>query len=278
MSKRNLTLLIIGLVIIGIIAFVFFSSYNSSSQSGNTGTNTNFFSNLLSFGRKNTGTDTSPANISGFTQNTNNENSTPQNLVKVSSMPVAGFGVFMKERFVNLPVVTPENTTSPNLPLSGEATSTTVSGVTTSPPDKGDLGGSKTAKILKPTPPPTEFIPSLRYVAKATGNIYETFADTIDETQFTTTTIPQVYDAYFSNNCTDVAMRYLNDDGKTIETFVGTLPSEVLGEDTLSSTELKGSFLPENVTNINVSPDTKNIFYLFADAEVHCCEDFSDIR
>ena len=58
-------------------------------------------------------------------------------------------------------------------------------------------------------------------------------------------------------------MRYLNDDGKTIETFIGSLPKEILGQDTMTDNEIKGSFLPENITNINISPDTSRLFYLF---------------
>jgi len=161
----------------------------------------------------------------------------------------------MKERFVELPLVIPALPPIPELNAvpPKESTPSTSS---------GPSAKSKT-KVVKPTPPPTEFIPTLRYVDKATGKIYETFADEISESQFTTTVIPKVYDAYFSGKGNTVLMRYLNDDGQTIETFIGSLPKEILGEDSTSDTEIKGSFLPENISNISISRDTTKLFYLF---------------
>lgn len=115
----------------------------------------------------------------------------------------------------------------------------------------------------KPTPPPTEFVPALRYVSRATGNIYQTFADKIDERKFSTTVIPKVYEALFGNRGESVVMRYLKDDGKTIETFVGNLPREVLGEDTTENNDIRGNFLPENVQDMSLSSDASKLFYLF---------------
>ena len=256
MTKRNLTLLIIVLIIISTIAFGFLYFYNPSGNTGTGTPGTNFLSNLLPFGKSttNTSTPTPPADVSGYVPPAVTEVPVQQqNLTKVSTMPIAGFGVFQKERFVEMPVVIPSPT--PALPEGeGENTNTTPSPSPTLPKGKG---------VAKPTPPATEFVPALRYTAKADGKVYETFADAINETQFTTTVIPKVYDAYFANKCQSVAMRYLNDDGKTIETFVGALPKEVLGGDTASDTEIKGSFLPENISDLNVSPDTLSLFYLF---------------
>jgi hypothetical protein len=248
MSKRNLIIIIIAAVIIIIGYFAFSSFFGAPSQLGSVSTGTNFISNLLPFGKTKTVTPTpeAPANVSGYVPPTTTTTEAPKILNKVSSMPIAGYGVFMKERFVAVPVVVP--------PVVAPSITTPTTGTTTSKTTKG---------VVKPTPPPTEFVPALRYAAKATGNIYETFADAINEAQFTTTVIPRVYDAYFANNCASVAMRYLNNDGKTIETFIGALPQEILGGDTTTSTNLTGSFLPENITSINISPDTKSLFYLF---------------
>jgi hypothetical protein len=106
-------------------------------------------------------------------------------------------------------------------------------------------------------------MPALRYVDRATGNIYETFADKIEEKKFSTTVIPKVYEAYWGNGGNSVIMRYLKDDEKTIETFAGNLPKEYLGADTTVANEVKGAFLPEDVENMSVSPDAGSIFYLF---------------
>ena len=128
-------------------------------------------------------------------------------LNKVSSMPVAGFGIFRKEKFKK------------------------------------------------------EFASALRYVDKATGNIYQTFADEIDERQFSATIIPKIYEAYFGNNAESVVMRYLKTDDRTIETFIGSVPKELLGGDTTEKNEIKGYFLPENITDVSISPDGSKILY-----------------
>jgi len=121
MSKRNVTLLIIVLVVILIGVFGFLYLNNPSSQPGSATTGTNFLSNLLSFGRNKAAqpTTTTPANVSGYVPGAAAE-IPAEKLIKISSMPVAGFGVFMKQRFVTVPVVVPTNTTPPSLPLSGE--------------------------------------------------------------------------------------------------------------------------------------------------------------
>jgi len=106
-------------------------------------------------------------------------------------------------------------------------------------------------------------MPALRYVDRATGNIYQTFADKIEEKRFSTTIIPTVYEAIFGNKGESVIMRYLKADARTIVTFVGTLPKELLGGDTTSNNEIKGIFLPEDIKDISLSGDTGSAFYLF---------------
>ncbi len=233
MSKRNVILLIIVLAIIVVVVFGFFYFYQPASQPG-TVTGTNFLANFLPFGKSTTTAPTNtttPVNVSGYVSPT--ETTSNAILKKVSSFPIAGYGVFMKERFKDVPTTTPASTSTP------------------------------TTTTTKPTAPLTEFAPSLRYVNKATGNIYQTFADQIDERQFSSTIIPKVYEAYLGNNGESVIMRYLKDDYKTIETFVGALPKEYLGADSSGKNEITSSFLPENISDVSISPDASKIFYLF---------------
>jgi len=257
MSKRKLTILII--ILIAIVAVVFgfsyFSKISTTSPTGET-QGINFISQFFPIGKKTTTQvpKTPPANISGFEQAPAAE--VPEfNLTKVSSMPIAGFGVFMKERFKEVPVVVPE---TPLLDEEGVGGGEDLlpPRPTGTPPK---IGGKKS----KPTPPPTEFIPALRYVERATGNIYQTFADKIDERKFSETVIPNVYEASLANNGESVVMRYLKTDEKSIETFAGALPKEFLGADTTGGNKLTGIFLPENTTDISISPDTLKMFYLF---------------
>ena len=241
MSKRNLILLIIILVIAIIAFFGFLFSQPNGATPGAGSIGTNFISQFNPFGNGTTTTKppvvTPPVDISGNQPNPPMQ--TNSKLIKVSSMPIAGYTVFSKERLKDVPIVTPA--TAP------DTTTTLV------------IPKAST----KPTPPLTEFMPALRYVDRATGNIYQTFADKIEERKFSGTVIPQIYEALFGNKGLSVVMRYLKGDGRTIETFVGNLPKELLGADTTVPNEIKGIFLPENIKDISLSPDTLSIFYLF---------------
>lgn len=230
MSKRNVILIAIILVVIAAVIWGFFYFYQPQSQTTDTTVGTNFFANFLPFGTGKTtiptGT-TLPVDISGFEPAPEGEVQDTM-LKKVSSFPITGFGIFMKERFKDI------------------VTAPTPEGVE-----------------VKPVSPPTEFMPALRYVNKATGNIYQTFADRIDERKFSSTTVPMVYEAYLGNKGESVIMRYLRSDNKTIETFVGALQKEYLGADSVGTNEINGSFLPENIFDVSMSPDASKIFYLF---------------
>jgi len=240
MSKRNFILLIIILVIVTTITlFYFYSNKQESSLPSSSGTN--FLSEFFPFtdNTKKPPTDTeNPIDISGYVPPTT-EVVSVNKLKKVSNLPIAGYGVFMKEKFKDVSIV-------PVPPVIENPVEVTTKTVT-----------------KKPTPPQTEFVPALRYIEKATGNVYQTFADKIDERKITTTIIPQIYEASFGNKGESVIIRYLKEDTKTIETFVGSLPKEMLGGDTSEKSEITGSFLPENITDLSVSSDTLKIFYLF---------------
>jgi hypothetical protein len=210
MSKRNFILIVIILVIVIAVVFGFFYFYQPANKTDTT-EGTNFFANFLPFGKSKTTTpvDTNqPIDISGYVPPAETDISTLK-LKKISNFPIAGYGIFMKEKELGI------------------------------------------------------FSPALRYVNKATGNIYQTFADRIDERKFSSTVVPKVYEAFFGNEGESVVMRYLKGDNKTIETFIGILQKEYLGADSIGTNEVTGSFLPENISDISVSPDASKIFYLF---------------
>lgn len=236
MSKRNFILLIIILIIITVVALGFFYFYQpEDTTSGGEGTN--FLSQFNPFGNTTTepppGTETPVYDLSPTSEP---GTEILASLKRISSMPVAGYGIFKKERFKEVPIVTPQ------VAQEGESLLETIA--------------------PKPTPPETEFVTALRYVARASGNIHQTFADKIDERKFSSTVIPRVHEAYFGNKGESVVMRYLKTDDITIETFVGNIPKEVLGADTTGDNEVKGSFLPANIKDVSISPDNLKLFYL----------------
>jgi hypothetical protein len=241
MSKRNFILLIIILVAVLVIFLGFLFMRKGPAAPGEEGGGINFLSQFNPFagnsGKPGGTTIPPPENISGYEPPAEQEG---LDFVKVSSMPVAGYGTFKKERFKEVPVA---------------------------PPETPEDAAAKTSSPLKPTPPQTEFVTAVRYVDRATGNIFQTFADKLEERKFSATVIPKVYEALFGNSGNSVIMRYLKADDNTIETFVGSLPQEILGGDSTGENEVRGTFLPSNITDMSVSSDGKSIFYMFNSGE-----------
>lgn len=242
MSIRNFKLLIILITIILLVVMVSVISKKTPEgvEEANTEKSINFFADFLPFGKKKTNNEnvaTAPSDIS----NNGETDSLDKNLIltKVSSMPVSGFGVFQKERFIDIPVIVPA-------PPSTDT-------VNTEPVNP--------APENVQTAPPTEFAPMVRYIEKVSGNVYQTFADILNEKKVSQTIVRGVRDGRFADTGKSVIMRYLKGDGETIASFVGSLPEDVLGADS-SNNEVKGSFLPENVLDLSISPDTSKIFYL----------------
>jgi hypothetical protein len=231
MSKRNFILLIIVVIIIlaGVAGFLYFKKDSTMPSNDNESEGTNFISQFNPFASNPApGTTSTPPPSDTGEYQPGTEGEVPAlKLQKISSMPVAGFTTFSKER------------------LKEGAT----------------------------TKPLTEFAPAVRYVERATGNIYQTFVDKIKEQKFSSTIIPKVHEAYFGNRGESVIMRYLKENGRTIETFYSILPKDLLVINTQTQTttepvtettkEIKGGFLPEDVKDISVSPDGSKIFYLF---------------
>lgn len=114
---------------------------------------------------------------------------------------------------------------------------------------------------LHAQPPETVKKAVARFVEKKSGNVYDVLADSLESKRLTNTTIPHIAEAFFVNDAANVLLRYLRDDNRTIETFLGKLPTEKWGADA-EPLDLKGVFMSQNILDISVSPDTKRIFTL----------------
>jgi hypothetical protein len=241
MSQKNLKLLIALIVIILAVVLSYFYLGNGpkTTTPKDTSSGDNFFADLLNFGggKKPTSDTTgdTPADISDRTPGEEIVVG-DMKLVRISSMPVAGYTAFDEERFSYVPDVTPET----------------------------EEGGDETEKnSVIPTAPSTEKSPAVRYVAKQNGNIFQTFADFINERRFSDTLIPSVQEAFFGNSGETVIMRYVKSDNMTIATWSGTLPKDVVGSDSSALNKITGTFLTDNITDISVSPDSNRVFYVF---------------
>lgn len=97
--------------------------------------------------------------------------------------------------------------------------------------------------------PKYEQAPSIRYVERMNGHIYKMFLDTKIKEKISNSTIPSIYEAFFDTTGQTVIYRYLSED-KTINSFIATLGAP------------KGEFLPQNISDLNISQDKTKFFYL----------------
>lgn len=95
----------------------------------------------------------------------------------------------------------------------------------------------------------TEQAPSIRYVERMNGHMYKMFLDTKIKEKISNSTIPSIYEAFFDGNANTVIYRYLSSD-KVVSSFMATLGTP------------KGEFLPQNISDLSISPDQNKFFYL----------------
>lgn len=119
------------------------------------------------------------------------------------------------------------------------------------PTNTNKITGTKKTKVTAAPPTPTtEPVPSIRYMKRNDGHIYEKYLDTGATGQISNSTIPEVYEGLFSSNPNNVIYRLLGQDDKTIKTAYGVLGGRDSG------------FLPDNTLDLSISPNGNNIFYL----------------
>lgn len=109
----------------------------------------------------------------------------------------------------------------------------------------------KNKKVAPKAPTPKfEVVPSLRYVERVTGHIYQMYLDTKIEGKNSNSTIPSIAEALFDNTAKSVIYRYLSSDTNSISSFIGTLGGT------------KSEFLPSNIVDISISGDETKFFYI----------------
>ncbi len=113
---------------------------------------------------------------------------------------------------------------------------------------------------LKALIPQKETVVAIRYIDSESGTVHQIMLDTNEDRRVTETRIPKIHEAFFASGGTRALLRYIKEDTQSIETFAGTVPAVSASGD--STLEMKGSFLPENIMALVVSPDGTKIFYL----------------
>ena len=228
MSRTKFTLIILGTILImGLFGWIGYVYFSNKNATDNTALTVRDF---FPFGRPSPAAPvTEPGNTIGQpTQTDTTGPYVPPRLRKITTFAVAGFIPLTKER--ELPPVID--------PLTG------------------------LPKPLKPKEKPkTETIPLVRFTARSNGNVYEVGSDSQEQTTVSSTYIPKIYEALFGGRGDNVIFRYL-DENNNVQSYLATVPKR---DSTIK--DLVGTFLPENILNISISPDTTKYFYLFKTGE-----------
>lgn len=104
------------------------------------------------------------------------------------------------------------------------------------------------------------------YMERGTGNIYKINLDGTEKTRLSNTTIPKIFETFWSPKSDKIIARYFeeaeqNDIKLKIKTFVANI-GQMLKATSTSGAELKGIALPPTVSEIAVSPFEDKVFYL----------------
>lgn len=96
----------------------------------------------------------------------------------------------------------------------------------------------------------------VRWVDRATGNIYETSSSTLETARVSNTTIRKIYEAYFvDKKGSGIIFRDLFDQTDAIRTRYGKIQISTSSEQNLSFVDL-----PVNITSLTISPNRDQIF------------------
>lgn len=96
-----------------------------------------------------------------------------------------------------------------------------------------------------------------RFMEQGSGHVYEYDMKNRREYRISNTSVPQIAEAFWSQDGTVVAFRY--EDGGTLKAAVGELATT-----TEERAFLKVHFLPEGIRSLALSPDGKNVFYIIS--------------
>ena len=100
----------------------------------------------------------------------------------------------------------------------------------------------------------------VRYIEKSSGRVFDIdMSIPSARTRITNTTIPRVREAFFSQNGSNVLIRYL-DDGGSIQSYYSQVPKATSSEAFRNGVDLKGSFLAENIVDVSVLPSSGRLF------------------
>lgn len=106
--------------------------------------------------------------------------------------------------------------------------------------------------------------PMVRYVDKATGNVFESSLRLIGQKRVTNTTIPKVYEAKWQSSGKALLFRFLGTNQETIRTTFGRITTSSIpasGSDNAGLQEIQATFLPDNISSLAMNQTNGNLVY-----------------
>lgn len=235
--SKNTVLKIIGILsILSVGGGYAYYLMNSNNTNTNSNTNNSVVGKIFSpfgFGSKNnTNNQDTPTDTLGDTIKTIVEGiKINSKFTQITDYPVSGLTYFIDER-----------------PLDQKTEE--IKTETTQTPETKTSTNKNTKDIKKIVLPTTEKVPSIRYMRANNGHVYQTYLDTQANGKISNSTIPEIYEGIFASKPNNIIYRLLGDDSTTIKTIYGTLGGK------------EGVFLPDNISDILISPNGNNFFYL----------------
>lgn len=127
-----------------------------------------------------------------------------------------------------------------------------------------EFQGLDASNIDSPVQSNKETVDIVRYMARSSGLIFDQAVRKIEPAKkITVNPIPKVREAFFDSTGEKVVARYLNNNSietSVLSIFYPTLENQEEGRELLG--ELRGDFLPLDISFVSVSPDKKKFFYL----------------
>lgn len=225
MSKKVKFILIFIFVLAVLILLGFYFTRNKQQKDNSPVYN--LYQKFNPFSSTNTNNQTSNTDNGEVTTNTGDVVIDTQRLTKLTDFAISG-AVFFEEK---KPITTSTPTTQPQTEVT--------------------TGTNKNTKTPVITTPAVQYetVPSLRYVERATGHIYQMSLTNSNSGKISNSTIPGVYEAIFSGDASSVIYRYVASGDRVITSFLAQLGG-------------KSEFLSPDILEVAVSPQKDQFFTL----------------
>ncbi len=223
MPQKTKIIFILVFISVGVIMLGVYL-YNVKNKINTDGSKTSLAQKFNPFGTSSKNTDIKPTTTTETENNTTNTEVKAGNLsnfTKITDFAVAGASFFEDTR---------------PLPPKEAVEEVAIVGI------------KKATKTPAKAEPTSEIVPSIRYVEKATGHVYQMYLDTRIIGKISNSTIPGVYETLFDGKASSIIYRYPSSDNKSITSFLASLGGK------------SSNFLSNDILDISLSPDKSSFF------------------